>query len=213
MECKFPGNNFFGPQLLLSDDILNWIVHLAHYKKLLDIQALHDQTDWQHTEKYSSAIIEMVKSCAPPPPPPALLPSASLFSSSGCLKLFSADLSAYIKLSAQEISTLHNMWGRRSHWYVLVQPILLVINTYILVLASNRLCPQWKSKTISQMNKNTAPTTSIPLPLSEDVNMPSMLGKHVCRCRGCGAAGQVGSFFYHIHPRICLKLICSLSIQ
>lgn len=78
MEREFPGDHFFGPQLLLSDEILSWIVHLAHYRKLPDIQALHDQTDWQHAEKYRSAIIEMVKSCAPPPPPPPTpLPSSS----------------------------------------------------------------------------------------------------------------------------------------
>jgi hypothetical protein len=87
MECEFPGDNFFGPQLLLSDEILNQIVHLAHYRKLPDVQALHKQTDWRHAEKYGSVIIKMVKSCAPlpPPPPPPLLPTAS--SSSPCLAL------------------------------------------------------------------------------------------------------------------------------
>ena len=46
MEWEFSGDDFFGPQLLLSDEILNQIISLAHKNKLTDIQSLHEQTDW-----------------------------------------------------------------------------------------------------------------------------------------------------------------------
>jgi hypothetical protein len=82
MEIEFSGDDFFGPQLLLSDEILNRIVGLARNNKLTDIQSLNEQTDWRHTSKYGSAIIEMVKNCASPPPPPPLPPPSSAPSSS-----------------------------------------------------------------------------------------------------------------------------------
>jgi hypothetical protein len=88
MEQEFSGDDFFGPQLLLSDEILNRIVDLAHKNKLTDIQSLHEQTDWRHSSKYGAVIIEMVKSCAPPPPPPPVpTPSSSGSASSSQLAL------------------------------------------------------------------------------------------------------------------------------
>ena len=46
METEFPGNDFFGLQYIMSDDILNRIVDLAHHKKLSDVPSLLKQTDW-----------------------------------------------------------------------------------------------------------------------------------------------------------------------
>lgn len=46
MECEFPGNDFFGLQYIMSDDILNRIVDLACHKKLSDVPSLLEQTNW-----------------------------------------------------------------------------------------------------------------------------------------------------------------------
>ena len=60
METEFPGDEFFGPQYLMSGDILNRIVDLARYKKLADVASLLGQTDWRHAGKYGPQILELV---------------------------------------------------------------------------------------------------------------------------------------------------------
>jgi hypothetical protein len=100
MEIEFSSDDFFGPQLLLSDEIMNRIVSLACKKKLTDIQSLNEQTDWRHASKYGSAIIEMVKSCAPPPPSPPL-PSVPLLSSAPSSSLLQPTLQGVSNLLPQ----------------------------------------------------------------------------------------------------------------
>ena len=77
METEFPGDDFFGPQYIMSDDILNRIVDLAHHGKLLDISSLLEQTDWKHAVKYGFEILELVNMIHTPPLPP-LAPVLSL---------------------------------------------------------------------------------------------------------------------------------------
>ncbi|KAM6504003.1 hypothetical protein JOM56_000946, partial [Amanita muscaria] len=60
MESEFPGNDFFGPQYIMSDDILNRIVDLARHKKLFDVPSLFEQTDWRGAGKYGPAIMQLV---------------------------------------------------------------------------------------------------------------------------------------------------------
>ena len=78
MEAEFPGDNFFGPQYLMSDNILNRIVDLARHNKLTDIASLFEQTDWRHASKYGTQILELVNISKPPPPPPPPPPLSSL---------------------------------------------------------------------------------------------------------------------------------------
>ncbi|KAF8239100.1 hypothetical protein L208DRAFT_1374831 [Tricholoma matsutake] len=56
--------------------------------------------------------------------------------------------------------------------------------------ASNRMCLQWKSKTMPSTDKNIPPITSNQLPLSAGADAPSTLGKvHA----GVGAVAQLGT--------------------
>ena len=61
--------DFFGPQLLLSDDILDWTVNRHHHSKVHDVQSLIDQTGWCYTSRYGTQIIEIVKNCTRPVQP------------------------------------------------------------------------------------------------------------------------------------------------
>lgn len=69
-------DDFFGPQLLLSDDILDRIVDLHHHSKVHDVQSLIDQTGWHYASRYGTQILEIVKSCTRlvPPRPSVALP-------------------------------------------------------------------------------------------------------------------------------------------
>lgn len=74
MEAEFPGDNFFRPQYIMSDDILNQTVDLTSYKKLADIPSLFEQTDWRHARKYGPQILELVNISKLPSPLPLPLP-------------------------------------------------------------------------------------------------------------------------------------------
>ena len=84
METEFPGDDFFGLQYLMSDDILNHIVDLTHYKKLANVALFLEQTDWRHTGNYGPQILELINVYVLPLPlpPPPLPPSLSLLPSS-----------------------------------------------------------------------------------------------------------------------------------
>ncbi|PPQ76589.1 hypothetical protein CVT26_012794 [Gymnopilus dilepis] len=61
------GDVIFGPQLILSDEILDRIVQLGHKQKLPDVDALADQTSWRYTRQYGQDVLSVVHSFYPPP--------------------------------------------------------------------------------------------------------------------------------------------------
>ncbi|KII91007.1 hypothetical protein PLICRDRAFT_553037 [Plicaturopsis crispa FD-325 SS-3] len=70
-------DDFFGPQLLLSDGILDRIVDLAHASKVTNIQELNEQTDWCYASTYGPKILSIIESHAPAPAPPTAPPPVS----------------------------------------------------------------------------------------------------------------------------------------
>ncbi|KAG1906350.1 uncharacterized protein F5891DRAFT_1182598 [Suillus fuscotomentosus] len=66
---------FFGPQVIMSNKTLDWIVELAYGLKLPDVTSLCQQTDWCHVNEYDTKIIDIVLACIPTHPTPALAPS------------------------------------------------------------------------------------------------------------------------------------------
>lgn len=69
IEEDLDGNNFFGPQLIMSNKTLNHIIDLAHYAKLSSPASLLEQTGWCYSLEYGIQIIKLVQSYFPPPPP------------------------------------------------------------------------------------------------------------------------------------------------
>lgn len=70
LEAEFGSDDFFGPQRILSDQIRDRIVDLAHCNKITSTQVLQEQTDWSHATKYSTAIFDIIQQYALPPASP-----------------------------------------------------------------------------------------------------------------------------------------------
>ncbi|KAH7904694.1 P-loop containing nucleoside triphosphate hydrolase protein [Hygrophoropsis aurantiaca] len=64
------GDDFFGAQLIMADDILNRITNLAHTFKITDLTSLYNQTNWRYTDRWGSQVLELINVHVPPPPPP-----------------------------------------------------------------------------------------------------------------------------------------------
>lgn len=62
-------DDFFGPQLILSDSLLDRILALSHHSKLPNIIALRDQTDWVYVQEYGEMILGLIRKHFPPPAP------------------------------------------------------------------------------------------------------------------------------------------------
>ncbi|KIK37779.1 hypothetical protein CY34DRAFT_59074, partial [Suillus luteus UH-Slu-Lm8-n1] len=67
-DCGFGDDDFFGPQLVLTDEALDRIVDLAHDYKLPDLKTLRDQVNWCYVDSLGSEIITLVKEFFPPLP-------------------------------------------------------------------------------------------------------------------------------------------------
>ncbi|KIJ09267.1 hypothetical protein PAXINDRAFT_17634 [Paxillus involutus ATCC 200175] len=63
-------DDFFGPQLILTDPILTRIINLSHHSKLPDISALKAQTNWVFAQEYGNAILALAHKHFPPKPNP-----------------------------------------------------------------------------------------------------------------------------------------------
>ncbi|KAF9565288.1 P-loop containing nucleoside triphosphate hydrolase protein [Agrocybe pediades] len=59
------GDILFGPQLILSDDILDRLVRLGHLKRLPDVDALENQTDWRYSREYGQQVLALVHAAYP----------------------------------------------------------------------------------------------------------------------------------------------------
>ena len=69
----FGGDDIFGAQLFVVDDVLERIVELAHHFKLPDVNALAAQTGWYKARQYGPEILGIVRrffsESAPAPQP------------------------------------------------------------------------------------------------------------------------------------------------
>lgn len=66
----FDEDDFFGPQYLMADDILNRIVDLAHHSQLPTVQVLLEQTEWANSTKYGADVLKIVHKYTIPAPSP-----------------------------------------------------------------------------------------------------------------------------------------------
>jgi hypothetical protein len=57
----------FGPQQILSDQLITCIANLAHHHKITSVQTLTDQTSWNTVLKYGKEILSIVRMHFPPP--------------------------------------------------------------------------------------------------------------------------------------------------
>ncbi|KAF9549257.1 hypothetical protein CPC08DRAFT_823451 [Agrocybe pediades] len=59
------GDVIFGPQLILSDCVLDRLVQLGHLKKIPDIDSLDSQTDWRYARQYGQEVLSIIHSFYP----------------------------------------------------------------------------------------------------------------------------------------------------
>jgi len=57
-----------GPQMLMSDEILDRLVDLAHVGALRAPEQLAHEIDWVFSGKYATTLVELIHRLAPPPP-------------------------------------------------------------------------------------------------------------------------------------------------
>ncbi|KAH7918225.1 P-loop containing nucleoside triphosphate hydrolase protein [Leucogyrophana mollusca] len=63
-------DDFFGSQIIMSNEILDRIVDLAYTHKITDAVTLAEQTNWIYADNYGAKVAEIVLACIPIPPDP-----------------------------------------------------------------------------------------------------------------------------------------------
>ncbi|KAG2040353.1 hypothetical protein BDR03DRAFT_831004, partial [Suillus americanus] len=67
IEEDLDADDFFGPQMIMSNKILNRIVDLVHYHKILSTASLFEQTSWCYSSEYGQSILDIILTCIPLP--------------------------------------------------------------------------------------------------------------------------------------------------
>ncbi|KAG2114391.1 hypothetical protein DEU56DRAFT_933873 [Suillus clintonianus] len=134
IEEDLDADDFFGPQMIMSNKILNRIVDLAHYHKILSTTSLFEQTSWCYSSEYGQSVLDIILTCIPlpivqPPAPPAVIIPPPLGVSSSTNQQPSASTSATngVMLPLKH-SRKCRACGSTDH------------------IASNKLCPRYISK-------------------------------------------------------------------
>ena len=67
VEEDLATDDFFGPQVIMSNSILTRIVGLAHTNKITSVESLLSQTDWVYSKSYGPKILEIIQATIPLP--------------------------------------------------------------------------------------------------------------------------------------------------
>ncbi|KAH9031299.1 hypothetical protein EDB84DRAFT_1246291, partial [Lactarius hengduanensis] len=59
-------DDMFGPQLIMTDDVLDRLVVLAHFQQVLDLASIHAQVSWRYTDRWGAEILEIIEKHFPP---------------------------------------------------------------------------------------------------------------------------------------------------
>jgi hypothetical protein len=69
----------FGSQLIMTDDILERLVELAHFGQVSDLVSIHTRLSWRYTDLWGTQVLDIIKKHFPPiepvAPRPALQPA------------------------------------------------------------------------------------------------------------------------------------------
>ncbi|KAH9023948.1 P-loop containing nucleoside triphosphate hydrolase protein [Lactarius pseudohatsudake] len=75
------GNNMFGSQFIMTDEVLERIMDLVHHEQIDDLATLQSQVSWQNCDRWGPEILIIVKAHVPPVAAPtreALRPAENL---------------------------------------------------------------------------------------------------------------------------------------
>ncbi|KAH9038084.1 hypothetical protein EDB85DRAFT_2142089 [Lactarius pseudohatsudake] len=59
------GDDMYGSQLIMTDDLLERLVELAHFNQLTDLASLKAQVNWRYIDMWGTQILELIKEHAP----------------------------------------------------------------------------------------------------------------------------------------------------
>ena len=59
------GDDMYGSQLILTDDILERLVELAHFNQLTDLASIRAQVNWRYSDLWGAQILRLVKKHVP----------------------------------------------------------------------------------------------------------------------------------------------------
>ncbi|KAI9429071.1 hypothetical protein H4582DRAFT_1771638, partial [Lactarius indigo] len=75
-------DDMFGPQLIMTDDVLERLVELAHFEQVSDLASIHAQVSWRYTDRWGAEILDIIEKHIPPVNAglsrPALQPAGNL---------------------------------------------------------------------------------------------------------------------------------------
>ncbi|KAH8976790.1 hypothetical protein EDB92DRAFT_1959812 [Lactarius akahatsu] len=60
-----PGDDMYGSQLIMTDDVLEHFVDLAHFKQLVDLSSIRAQLNWHYTDMWGMQILKLVEKHVP----------------------------------------------------------------------------------------------------------------------------------------------------
>lgn len=60
------GNDMFGVQFIMTDDVLDRIVDLAHFDQIDSLTAIQGQVNWRYCDRWGPDILDIVNSYARP---------------------------------------------------------------------------------------------------------------------------------------------------
>ncbi|KAG1829033.1 hypothetical protein DFJ58DRAFT_615596, partial [Suillus subalutaceus] len=61
IEIGAGGDDFFGVQLIMADEIFNHIVDLAHSRKIDGVSLIRDQASWRYCDWWGSQIFNIIQ--------------------------------------------------------------------------------------------------------------------------------------------------------
>jgi hypothetical protein len=61
IEIGADGDDFFGVQLIIADEILNHLIDLAHFHKIDGVSSTCDQASWHYCDQWGSQVFEIIQ--------------------------------------------------------------------------------------------------------------------------------------------------------
>ncbi|KAH9033507.1 hypothetical protein EDB85DRAFT_2289393 [Lactarius pseudohatsudake] len=59
----------YGPQLIMTDDILERFVELAHFEEVSYLASIHAQVSWRYIDRWGAQVLDIIKTHTPSGPP------------------------------------------------------------------------------------------------------------------------------------------------
>lgn len=69
LQKRYPGEEFYGPQLIMSERVLHRIIDLAHESKIPNATVLTEQLQWSDAPRYADQVFEIIRTIYPTNPP------------------------------------------------------------------------------------------------------------------------------------------------